>query len=95
MLLALRKQARAYGVQGIGARITELKRDGEGLGGGGQPASSMKALNVPVGLPEVDPLLPGLGGLEASDEQIRIWATAKTHRARPGFCEPILTTLPC
>ena len=31
LLQALRKQAQAYGVQMIGARITELKRDGEGF----------------------------------------------------------------
>lgn len=31
LLQALRKQARAYGVQMVGARVAELKRDGEGF----------------------------------------------------------------
>jgi thioredoxin reductase (NADPH) len=111
LLLALRKQAQAYGVQMIGARITELKRDAEGFTAtSDREVIKAQFVLLATGIVDESPDVPGLDEAIAkgsirycrSATALRppisgsgFWAMARTHQARPGFCAPIRTTLHC
>jgi len=84
----LRKQAQAYGVEMIGARITELRRDGEGFTAtSGRELIKAQFVLLATGIVDESPDVPGLDeavakgsirycpvcdGYEAADHRIGI-----------------------
>jgi phytoene dehydrogenase-like protein len=106
LLQALRKQAQAYGVQMIGARITELKRDGEGFTATSDrevikarfvllSTKALTSLVSPKRLPKALSAARSATAMRPSISGSGFWAMARTHQARPGFCAPIRATSHC
>jgi thioredoxin reductase len=111
LLQALRKQAQAYGVEMIGARITELRRDGEGFTAtSGRELIKARFVLLATGIVDESPdcqvstkrLPRALSATARSATAMRppiigsgFWGMARAHRARPGFCAPIRTTSHC
>jgi thioredoxin reductase (NADPH) len=101
LLGALRKQAQAYGVQMVGARITELKREGGGFAAtsGGQEIKARFVL-LATGIVDDRPDLPGLDeavakgsirycpvcdGYEAIDQRIGILGQGEDASSKARF----------
>jgi hypothetical protein len=111
LLGALRKQAQAYGVQMVGARITELKREGGGFAATSGGKKSRRGLSCSrLALSTIDPTCPVSTKrlprvryatapcatvMKPSISGSGFWARAKTRRARPDSCAPIQTTSHC
>jgi len=81
LLQALRKQAQAYGVQMVGARVTELKREGEGFTAtsGGQEIKARFVL-LATGIVDESPDVPGLDEAVAKGS-IRYWPVCDGYEA--------------
>src|SRR6195952_2101140 len=101
LLEALRKQAHAYGVQMIGARITELKRDGEGFTAtSGREVIKARFVLLATGIVDEAPDIPGLDeavangsirycpvcdGYEAADHRIGILGYGEGASSKARF----------
>ena len=101
LLQALREQVQAYGVQMIGARITELERDGEGFTAtsGGKEIKARFAL-LATGIIDESPDVPGLDeaiakgsirycpvcdGFEAIDQRIGVLGHGEDASSKARF----------
>src|ERR1700730_1438960 len=101
LLQALRKQAQAYGVQMIGARITELKRDGEGFTAtSGREVIKARFVLLATGIVDESPDIPGLDeavakgsirycpvcdGYEAADQRIGVLGHGEDASSKARF----------
>jgi thioredoxin reductase (NADPH) len=101
LLQALRKQAQAYGVEMIGARITELRRDGEGFTAtSGRELIKARFVLLATGIVDESPDVPGLDeavaegfirycpvcdGYEAADHRIGILGHGEGASSKARF----------
>jgi thioredoxin reductase (NADPH) len=101
LLQALRKQAQAYGVQMIGARITDLKRDGEGFTAtSGTEVIKARFVLLATGIVDEAPDVPGLDeavakgsirycpvcdGYEAADQRIGVLGHGEDASGKARF----------